>query len=61
MSKGDTFENDLLKLIFNATAIANLADNAATSPASRWRLCAGHRQDLEYLWRDEPADKLDSK
>ena len=32
MSKGDTFENDLLKLIFNATAIANLADNAGTSP-----------------------------
>lgn len=32
MSKGDTFENDLLKLIFQATAIANIADNAATSP-----------------------------
>jgi hypothetical protein len=32
MSKSDTFENDLLKLIFNATAIANIADNAATSP-----------------------------
>lgn len=32
MSKGSTFENDLLKLIFNATAIANIADNAATSP-----------------------------
>ena len=32
MSKSDTFENDLLKLIFNAVAIANLADNAATSP-----------------------------
>lgn len=32
MSKGDTFENDLVKLIFNATAIANIADNAATSP-----------------------------
>lgn len=32
MSKTNTFENDLLKLIFNATAIANLADNAATSP-----------------------------
>lgn len=32
MSKGNTFENDLLKLIFNATAIANMADNAATSP-----------------------------
>lgn len=32
MSKSDTFENDLLKLIFNGTAIANMADNAATSP-----------------------------
>ncbi len=34
MSKSNTFENDLLKLIFNATAIANLADNAAASPLS---------------------------
>lgn len=32
MSKGDTFENDLLKLIFNGTPIANLADNAAVAP-----------------------------
>lgn len=32
MSKGNTFENDLLKLIFNGTAIANLADNASSSP-----------------------------
>lgn len=32
MSKGNTFENDWLKLVFNATAIANMADNAATSP-----------------------------
>ena len=32
MSIGNTFENDLMKLIFNATAIANIADNAATSP-----------------------------
>jgi len=32
MSKGNTFENDLLTLIFNATAIANIADNAGTSP-----------------------------
>jgi hypothetical protein len=32
MSKSNAFENSLLKLIFNATAIANLADNAATSP-----------------------------
>lgn len=32
MSKGNTFENDWLKLIFNATAIANIADNAGASP-----------------------------
>ena len=30
--KSDTFENDLLKLIYNATAIAKIADNAATAP-----------------------------
>jgi hypothetical protein len=35
LSKSDTFENDLLKLIFNGTAIANLADNAATSPLTQ--------------------------
>jgi hypothetical protein len=32
MSKGNTFENDLLQLIFNAVAIANIADNASSSP-----------------------------
>jgi hypothetical protein len=32
MSKGDTYEADFLKLAFNATAIANIADNAASSP-----------------------------
>ncbi len=32
MSKSDFLENALLKLIFNATAIANIADNAAASP-----------------------------
>ena len=32
MSKGNVYENDLLKLIFTATAIANIADNAASSP-----------------------------
>lgn len=32
MSKGNTFENDLLQLIFNGVAIAGLADNDATSP-----------------------------
>jgi hypothetical protein len=32
MSLGNTFENDLMKLIFNATTIANLAINATSSP-----------------------------
>lgn len=34
MSKSNTFEEDLLKLIFNGIPIANLADNAASSPAT---------------------------
>lgn len=34
MSKSNTYENDILKLIFNATAIANLADNAASAPVT---------------------------
>jgi len=32
MAKGATFDNDLLKLIFQAVNIANLADNTASSP-----------------------------
>lgn len=32
MSKGNTFEADLLKLIFWGTPIAGLADNAASGP-----------------------------
>lgn len=32
MSKGNTFESDLVSLIFNAAAIANIADNASSSP-----------------------------
>lgn len=32
MSKGDTFENDFLKLVYQAVPIANLADNAAAGP-----------------------------
>ena len=32
MPKGLTFDNDFLKLVFTATAIANIADNAASSP-----------------------------
>lgn len=35
MSKSNTFETDILGLIFNATAIANIADNAATSPLTQ--------------------------
>lgn len=34
MSKGNTFENDLLKLIFQAIAIADLAENDTSSPAT---------------------------
>jgi len=34
MSKGDTFENDILKLFLNGTAITGLADNAASSPVT---------------------------
>ena len=32
MSKSNGLETDLLELLFNATAIANVADNASTSP-----------------------------
>ena len=34
MSKSNTFESDLLKLIFNGEPIANLADDSATDPAT---------------------------
>lgn len=32
MAKSTTFDNDWLKMVFNATAIANLCDNAASAP-----------------------------
>ena len=32
MPKSNAFSNDMLKLVFNGVAIANLADNAAVSP-----------------------------
>ena len=38
MSKSNTFENDFQKLIYNATAIANIADNAASSPLTDIRV-----------------------
>lgn len=34
MPKSTTFSNDIALLIFNATAISNIADNAASSPAT---------------------------
>lgn len=34
MTKSASYSNSLLKLIFQATGIANLADNTATSPAT---------------------------
>lgn len=34
MSKGNTFETDILALIFNATAIADLAQDDGSSPAT---------------------------
>lgn len=38
MSKGNTFENDWLKLVFQAIAIANIADNAASSPLTNLQI-----------------------
>lgn len=32
MAKSTALRNDILKLLFNATAIANVADNAASAP-----------------------------
>ena len=34
MSFGSTFQNDLLKLIFNGTAISLIADNALVTPST---------------------------
>jgi len=58
MSKSDTFENDLLKLIYNGTAIANIADNAAASPLTNLWLAlhtadpgeAGNQATLEIAY-----------
>ena len=38
MSKSNAFETALLKLVLNGTAIANIADNAASSPATNYYL-----------------------
>ena len=44
MAKSTTFANDLLKLIYNATPIGNLADNAVTAPLTSI-FCALHSAD----------------
>lgn len=36
MSKSNAWETALLQLVFNGTAVANLADNAGTSPVTNW-------------------------
>lgn len=43
-SFSDTTENNIMKLLFNATAIANVADNAASSPLTNL-FAAGHTAD----------------
>ena len=40
MPKGTTFANDILALVFNATAIANIAQNQGTSPATTMNIAA---------------------
>ena len=58
MAKGATFDNQLLKLIFNATNIANIADNTATSPLTNLYLSlhtadptsAGHQTSSEVSY-----------
>jgi hypothetical protein len=55
---GDTTRNDLLKLYFNATAIANIADNAASAPLtnlyfglhSAWPGSAGNQTTSEISY-----------
>ena len=32
MGKGNTWSNDILGILFNATAVANICDNAASAP-----------------------------
>lgn len=43
MSKSDTFENDFLKLIFQAVAIANIAQNGSSPLTVLW--CSLHTAD----------------
>lgn len=47
MSKSDFLENAILNLIFRAVAIANIADNAASSPLTNlyWSLHVGDPTD----------------
>lgn len=38
MTIGTAFANDLAKLLFNGTAIANIANNAASSPLTNYQI-----------------------
>lgn len=53
--KGTTFRNDILKLVFNATPIANLADNAATSPITNLQVA------LHSAWPGVGGDQTTSE
>ena len=49
MSKSNVFENDFLKLIYNATPIANLADNAARHATSTVAFALGEQDGSAVL------------
>ena len=55
MSKGNTLENDLLLLIFNATAIANIADNASVSPLTNLHVSL-HTADVGEAGNQETSE-----
>jgi hypothetical protein len=49
VSKSNTFENDLLLLTFNATAIANIADNMRRPQFVRQCMQAARMQERKAL------------
>jgi hypothetical protein len=57
MSKGNIFINDFLKLILNATAIANIADNAATSPLTNLYF-SGHTASTGLAAGDQTTNEI---
>ena len=47
--KSSNFANELLKLIFNGTPIANIADNAASSPITNWVITINSVSMVEHI------------